>query len=348
MRSAVDVLILSCVADEGETTEEDLPPAARYVPARSILRRQSTESSDSAEDITIIRRNPYRQTPRNGPRLGSWVTDASKPYAVLDSRGKYLYMFRARTDRRYSFDTSPSQPVDNVIEDRRNEMLHDPFPMMRSHADMMLSAMFTPMDSLFRGNALGPPEAFYPFVSVAANGVITRDDPTSSFDDDDIDDDDMWNIGDIIDFGDETSDEECPVEEEDSSASPADMSSTPLLPTTASSEDQVHPLLSHLDRGLVGAFRRNQSRHQLLARNAASRESLAFSGPYGEGTLRGIKGGRLAAVNTPITPPRKSKAAKAGFTLAPSIMDTEAVRQERQKRKFSGEQHSHKRTRSMF
>jgi hypothetical protein len=275
------------------------------------------------------------------------VTDDSKPYAVLDSRGKKLLIYRARTDRRYSFDTSPSQPVDNLIHDRRNDRLHDPFPMMR-HSDMMLSAMFTPMDSLFRGNALGPPEAFYPFVSVDNNGVITQDDPTSSFDDDDIDDDDMWNIGDIIDFGDETSDEECPVEEEDSSASPTDMSSTPLRPTTASSEDQVHPLLNHLDRGLVGAFRRNQSRHQLLTRSVASRESLAFSGPYGEGTLRGIKGGRLAAVNTPITPPRKSKAAKAGFTLAPSIMDTEAVRQERQKRKFTGEQHGHKRTRSMF
>lgn len=215
---------------------------------------------------------------------------------------------------------------------------------------MMLSAMFTPMDSLFRGNALGPPEAFYPFVSVAANGVITQDDPSSSFDDDDIDDDE-WNIGDIIDFGDETSDEECPGEEEDSSESPTDMSSTPLRPTTAGSEDQVHPLLNHLDRGLVGAFRRNQSRHQLLTRNVASRESLAFSGPFGEGTLRGIKGGRLAAVNTPITPPRKSKSLKKGFILAPSVMDTEAVRREREerrKRKFSGEQHSHKRTRSMF
>jgi hypothetical protein len=210
---------------------------------------------------------------------------------------------------------------------------------------MMLSAMFTPMDSLFRGNALGPPEAFYPFVSVAANGVITQDDPSSSFDDDDIDDDDMWNIGDIIDFGEETSDDEGLVQEEDSSASPTDMSSTPLRPTTASSEDQVHPLLNHLDRGLVGAFRQNQSRHQLLTRNAASQDSLAFSGPYGQGTLRGIKGGRLAAVNTPITPLRRTKKVKAGFTLTPSIMDTEAVRQ---KRKFSGEQQGHKRSRSMF
>ncbi len=315
-----------------------------------MLRRQSTESSDSAEDITVIRRNPYRQVHRNGPRLGSWVTDASKPYAVLDSHGKKLLIYRARTDRRYSFDISPSQPTNNLIVEHGSDGLRDSFPMLRSHTDMMLSAMFTPMDSLFRGNALGPPEAFYPFVSVTANGVITQDDPSSSFDDDDIDDDE-WNIGDIIDFGDETSDEECPVEEEDSSASPGDMSSTPIRPTTASSEDQIHPLLNHLDRGLVGAFRRNQSRHQLLTRNAASRESLAFSGPFGEGTLRGIKGGRLAAVNTPITPPRKSKAAKKGFILAPSVMDTEAVRQEREerrKRKFSGEQHGHKRARSMF
>jgi hypothetical protein len=192
----------------------------------------------------------------------------------------------------------------------------------------MLSAMFTPMDSLFQGNALGPPKAFYPFVSVAANGVITQDDPSSSFDDDGIDDDE-WNIGDIIDFGDETTDEECPVEEEDSSASPIGMSSTPLRPTTASSEDQFIRFLTTLTVVLLELSVRNQSRHQLLTRNVASRESLAFSRPYGEGTLRGIKGGRLAAVNTPITPPRKSKAAKKDFILAPSVMDTEAVRQER-------------------
>jgi hypothetical protein len=264
-----------------------------------------------------------------------------------------MVMFKARTGRRYSFDTSPSQPAQNLINSPANAV-HGFSPMLSNSplnnaANMMMTAMFAPLDTLFGGHAVGPPEAFYPFVSINSNGVITQDDPSSSFDDDDMDDDELWNIQDLIDFGEETSDEEVPgpIEEEDSSTSPTDMPSTPLRPTTASSEDQVHPLLNHLDRGVVGAFRSNQIRHQLLMRNTASRESLAFSGPYRQGTLRGIKGGRLAAVNTPITPPRKTKSVKADVTLSPaSPIDTSA---NDKKRKLSGEQtHGHKRSRSMF
>jgi hypothetical protein len=274
------------------------------------------------------------------------VTDASKPFAVIDSRGKRMMMFKARNNRRFSFDTSPSQPAQNLIVSPTNGALEEFSPMLGSATNMMMTAMFAPLDTLFGGHAVGPPEAFYPFVSIASNGVITQDDPSSSFEDDDMDDDDMWNIGDLIDFGDETSDGEGLVEEEDSSTSPTDIPSTPLRPTTASSEDQVHPLLNHLDRGVVGAFRSNQSRHQLLMRNAASRESLAFSGPYRQGTLRGIKGGRLAAANTPITPLRKTKSVKADVTLSPSPIDASAADK---KRKFSSEQqHVHKRSRSMF
>ncbi|EFX00514.1 hypothetical protein CMQ_7516 [Grosmannia clavigera kw1407] len=57
----------------------------------------------------------------------------------------------------------------------------------------------------------------------------------------------------------------------------------------------------------VGAFRRNQIDQQLIYSNKATAESLAFSGPYIMGTLRGIKNGSLEAVATPITPPRRRK-----------------------------------------
>lgn len=353
MKNGVN-LLTTCVADEGETTEEDLPPAAKYVPARSVLRRQSTESSSADEDIAVVRRSPYRQGQRNGPRLGSWVTDANKPFAVIDSRGKRMMMFKARNTRRFSFDSTLSQPSQNLTEPPSYRPLTFS-PMLGSGAAaMLMHALFPPYGQFLGSHAVGPPEAFYPFVSVAANGVITQDDPSSSFEEDDMDDDDLWNIGDLIDFGDETSVEEEAdglVEEEDSSASPTE----PLCPTTASSEDQVHPLLNHLDNGVVGAFRSNQSRHQLLIRNAASRESLAFSGPsYRQGTLRGIKGGRLAAANTPITPLRKTKSVKADVSLSPSspVNNTAAVAGagEDKKRKFNGGggQMGHKRSRSMF
>lgn len=219
--------------------------------------------------------------------------------------------------------------------------------MFSNSANLMMSAMMTPMDTMFEGQALGPPEAFYPFVTVNVDGTVHRDlpdMPSSPLEDDDIEDDDLFLN--MIDFGDDTSDDDLPIDEEmDSSASPPDISSTPVRPTTATSEDQVHPLLSHLDKGLVGAFRRNQTRHQLLTRNAASRESLAFSSPYSQGTLRGIKRERLGAANTPITPMRKRKTPKADPATSPSPMNGHAA--DKNKRKFSGEQRGHKRSKSM-
>jgi hypothetical protein len=340
------LLTISLVADEGETTEEDLPPAAQYVPASTVLRRQSTNSSESEEEITVVRR-PYRSQRPTGPRLGSWVTDASKPFAVIDSRGKKMVMFRARINRRYSFNDIPAQSDQNFIEAPTPGSQEQLSPMLSNSANLMMSAMYTPLDNILEGAALGPPEAFYPFVSISANGAITQDEHlSSSFDEDDVDDDDMWNITDLIDFGDETSDDGGAIgDEEDGSSSAADPSSTPIRPTTASSEDQVHPLLEHLDRGLVGAFRRNQTRHQLLVRNAASARSLAFSGAYYEGTLRGIKGGRLAAANTSMTPVRKTKSVKVDLTLTPT--PAEGSNGEK-KRKFSDEHRGHKRSRSLF
>jgi len=228
-------------------------------------------------------------------------------------------------------------------DDRETSGMEQMSPMISNSANLMMSAMYTPMDNL-GGHALGPPEAFYPFVSIAANGTITQDCPSSSFDEEEIDDDDLWNIGDLIDFGDDTSSDEENEDDEDScdSATVGIPSSTPARPSTANSEDQAQSLLNHLNSGIVGAFRRNQTRHQLLSRNTASRESLAFSGRYGTGAIRGIKGGRLAAANTPITPLRKTKATRADPIMSPTPADGN------KKRKYSGEVQGHKRVRSLF
>lgn len=310
------------------------------------MRRESTASSSSDdEDVQLIRRNPYRRT---GPRLGSWVTDASKPFAVLDTRGKKLVMFKARTGRRNSMSNAGHPTPLPYMDDEEHDLndMTQMSPMISNSANMMMSAMYTPMDSL-GGQALGPPEAFYPFVSVANNGQVTTDMGSSSFDEDDIDDDDLWNIGDLIDFGDEatTDEEQGPAGEEDDSCGSQEMglpSSGTGRPSTANSDDHNQNLLNHLNSGIVGAFRRNQTRHQLLSRNSASRDSLAFGGRYGSGTIRGIKGGRLAAANTPITPMRKTKVQRADPVISPTPADGK-------KRKFSANELSgHKRVRSLF
>lgn len=65
--------------------------------------------------------------------------------------------------------------------------------------------------------------------------------------------------------------------------------------------------LAHLGGMNVGAFRRNQTTQQLIARGEATPESLAFSNSLFHGTLRGIRDGALPAAATSLTPERRRK-----------------------------------------
>ena len=120
--------------------------------------------------------------------------------------------------------------------------------------------------------------------------------------------------------------------------------STPGRPRTSASQmsgisdgntADVHPLLSHFDNNsnAVGAFRRNQINQQLILSDRASHESLAFSGPYHYGTLRGIKTGSLETVTAPITPLRRhKKSATNGY----ADLNRSPLESMSQKRKASG------------
>ncbi|CAN8101903.1 unnamed protein product [Discula destructiva] len=65
--------------------------------------------------------------------------------------------------------------------------------------------------------------------------------------------------------------------------------------------------LAHLGGMNVGAFRRNQTTQQLIARGEATPDSLAFSNSLFHGTLRGIRDGALPAAATSLTPERRRK-----------------------------------------
>lgn len=257
----------------------------------------------------------------------------------MDNKAKKLIMFQAETPpRRWSMDAANSKQnlgnfnihLDSFAESPAEELS----PMISNSGNLMMSAM-----NGFVGNgnqAFGPPEAFFPFTNIDVNGNVVQDNADSYDSEDDIDDEELWELEDILHFDSEPS---VAGDEEDDSAVP---SSTPARPTTAASEDQMHPLLARPH--LVGAFRNNQDRHQLLSRNKASRASLAFSGPLNQGTLRGIKDNRLAAANTPITPIRRQKLAKAALPSSPAS----PLVHHTNKRKGSGmEEMSHKRSRSM-
>ncbi|KAI9791286.1 MAG: hypothetical protein M1816_004067 [Peltula sp. TS41687] len=84
--------------DEGETTDEDLPPPNSIASTRAVFRRMSDEDDDDdgEYDSNRIRATLNGARPRGlGPSLGSWVTDPSKPIAVIDNTGKRMIIYPA-------------------------------------------------------------------------------------------------------------------------------------------------------------------------------------------------------------------------------------------------------------
>jgi len=150
------------------------------------------------------------------------------------------------------------------------------------------------VEQIIGNQVVGPPEAFYPFKSIGADGNVI-DDETEYSDDDD---ENLWNIHDFIDFGEDSSDSE-QADQEDINVMPTKTRLTQAShrqyspPTNGS----PHGLLHHFDKGVVTSFRRNQHRHQTLLR----RPPISNSGLYG------LKGGRHTAASTPISPLRRRK-----------------------------------------
>lgn len=212
--------------------------------------------------------------------------------------------------------------------------------MISNSANIMMGALFTQQGQLIEGNVLGPPEAYFPYASVNVNGEVSHDtldedssqDSSPSFDERDIDEANSWKLDDLVYLG--SSDEEDDQEQGEGD----DMFATPR-PTTAttSSEDQSHPLLLS-NPGLVGSFRNNQDRHKLLSGgNNVTADSMRFSSRFNTTAIQGIRNGHLNAARTPMTPSRKQKA---------SQLDSSPLASQN-KRKFSGDQRGHKRSKSL-
>ncbi|KAK8085475.1 hypothetical protein PG997_006746 [Apiospora hydei] len=209
-------------------------------------------------------------------------------------------------------------------------------PLLSNSGNLMMGAMFSSntFGDFMNTQPVGPMEAFFPHTN--DNTAVEDEDEESS--DDDLDEDEeesKLNVDDFVDLGDGSSDEE-----DVNAADETEDIFSPQRPTTANND--VTSLLSHFENNsnIVGAFRRDQANSQLIRNGKATRESLAFSSPYFEGTLRGIKDGRLTDTNIPISPLRKHKKKSS---VSESPLSSTA-----QKRKAASEQHlGHKRQRSI-
>jgi len=216
------------------------------------------------------------------------------------------------------------------------EVFNNPFS-----TDIMLTGIFgsAPTSNyLLGGESVGPPEAFYPFVSIGEDGMI-EDEIDDDFDDDENFEDD-YNLADFMDFGNDDTDVE-QDEETDVPATPATSmiafnGSTPAQPTPMA-ETPIHGrrrnasdvMLEHFDRGVVTAFRNNQDRHRDLA-------CLPHDPDLRASVSRPIRSGRSAeALISPLRKrgamPRKkvSRSPFAGVTKATSRLQSSVMNSNR-------------------
>ncbi|KAG5942409.1 hypothetical protein E4U53_007254 [Claviceps sorghi] len=305
---------------DGDTTEEDTPEP----PIRRKSRRPSIPMSDMSDSDAP---SPVK-TQRGQPRVGRFNLDRSvkKPIAVLNPLTRKMMIFTPH--RRGQLDLSPEQFNFAWPMEEQNS------PLMSNSANMMMSAMFSSntFGDFVNAQAMGPAEAFFPF---SPDAGTAEESPAGSIQGDEDDAEEQLDISDFITWDDSNSSGD---EGDNKDQGDWEPSTTPLRPTTASTEMDV---LSHLNSDTVGAFRRNQINQQLILSNKATQDSLVFSGPYNYSAIRGLKSDRFDTAGVPLTPIRRHK--KHMSDLGRSPLESVSA-----KRKASSEvDSSHKRHRSI-
>ncbi|PYH82847.1 hypothetical protein BO82DRAFT_353465 [Aspergillus uvarum CBS 121591] len=315
--------------DDGETTDEDLPPPATITHPRSILRRDS-----SASLAPPVEEKPEPVSRRRGPIMGTFVADPHKPVALVDCTGKHLVIIPAYASSRHDWlesatnsvcgtaHNSPRATTMHLIDESDTDALASPghldmSPMLASSANLMMTALGN--DIAPGGQVMGPPEAFYPSRDFAID---------SSFEDDDEDDpESALNVEDFIDFGHQSSDDEMDkVFEEETLLSPMAAQTKHAgtgTPTPSRAGESHHAssaerFLNHLDRGIVTAFRRNHNRYQALLRLPQHREFMPANSPSRPASV--FRHARNADQRTP-TRKRKPNGYNGGEAVRRKLMD---------------------------
>ena len=263
---------------------------------------------------------------RHGPVLKTWVVDPHKPIAIIDDTGKTMLIFDAPSSVRKrkaalvnslasSATASPQTPsaalAGYVIEDSEIERSdpssqEQPIAILRSPADITMMPellhSISSMDPIMSAEVIGPAEAFYPFTSIDANGVIMSNDD----EEDDFSPVNTLNLQEFIDFGDDLPESDAmETEDSDPTLLAASLFTTPSKTTTTTTQpSSTENLLQHFARrGVVSSFRRNQTRHQSLLRRPHLNTAT--------GTTYGFKGGRYHAASSPLSPLRKHKVSRS-------------------------------------
>ncbi|KAI0151709.1 hypothetical protein GGR57DRAFT_170816 [Xylariaceae sp. FL1272] len=313
---------------DGDTTDEEEPPPR---PDRRKARREPLIEESEASDVEIIKRR------RGQPRIGRFSIDVSKkPIAMIHPKTGKMIVFTNKETA--SLDLSPEQ-----FRRQSAPVLANPgnFTMTALTSNMISSNTYGDFMNM---HTAAPAEDWW-FQDSNIDGFNFEtmfdepfDEASDSYAEYVDEDEEALKINDFLELGnDSSSSDDDENKDKDNGKGEDDIFRTPARPDSSGNDFFNH--LFGTDSQVVGAFRKDQQTHQLLTRSKATRDSLAFSTPYYDGTLRGIKDGRLDSANVPISPLRRQKRNMPDLTSSP-LAST--------KRKASSEQQSgHKRHRSM-
>jgi len=248
--------------------------------------------------------------------MGTFIADPSKPVALVDYTGKHLVIIPAYASSRHNWlesaansrcgtaNNSPRVTTIHLINESDTDAITSLTPLLSSSANPMMTALGN--DATPGGQILGPPEAFYPAVDSSLAGEEEDED-------EDGDNETMLNVDDFIDFGNGSSDEEIekPSDEKDLGmiASTAQTADTHNLNYESDTHhgSNAERFLSHFDRGIVTAFRRNDNRYQALIQLPQQRQHREFVPANSTSQVGAFRNSQYSDSRTPI---RKHKASK--------------------------------------
>jgi hypothetical protein len=334
-------------SDLGDTTDDCASdfgtPPPQTPQQKSILRRPSSAPGSKASSPKPYQRSSRPVTTRKcvPPICGVFNHgEQNEAIAVTSRTTKAVAFYRPRTTapvrrNNYTAASSATSTAQNsprsmlqAEESDFNGTFTSPF---QSTTDIMFSGIFGAApnnDFVSLLGSVGPPEAFYPFVSVNQNGMVSllSDDDTFGEEDTEIGQD--LNIDEFMDFGPEG--DETDIEQEDSTDAPATPATSMIVipgstPAQSSAVDMTPTnrkrttsdvLLEHFDRGVVTAFRNNQNHYHSLAR-------LPHDPDLRASVSRPLRSGRTAeAIMSPMRKrssisKRSNMSAYAGVSKAP-------------------------------
>ncbi|KAL8865484.1 MAG: hypothetical protein Q9198_009301 [Flavoplaca austrocitrina] len=162
--------------------------------------------------------------------------------------------------------TGPSHPTatdDSELDRSERSSQGITTPMLSASPNLMMSGLGLRRGNMLSGHAMGPPEAFFPFQSIGADGTMMVDGVDVGYDDISSEDEgeDMLNIEDFINLRGSSADSDQEADVFISgriSPAPSSPTQSAAKPSSVVPSPTQSTFLDHLDKGMVTAFRRNQ------------------------------------------------------------------------------------------